>query len=218
MKPHLDLIFGMLGLATVAVAPKLIAADSTTTYSATATKSYVPLDHSRSVSMAASTSNAVLVALNAQALLLKEMLQEHQSRAAELQAKNISEKAKWESELVNELLEKSARVQKSADEMSQPGAEAKDLKPRGADVDEELVFLSTVEARLEQSHQELSAAIEDSRVLSMQVSTNKSPEDIGAISAVLSENQRVVKELQKEQLDLELRKLEFRAIRRAMHK
>ena len=76
----------------------------------------------------------------------------------------------------------------------------------------------TVDARLEQLHEELAVAIRDTRVLSMQIGTNKTPEDIGTLSLVLGDSQRFVKELQREQLDLELRKLEFRAIRKAIQK
>jgi len=217
MKPYLNLLLAA-GLAAVAVIQKLTAAEGTAPYPAASAKSYGSSDYLRSGSIAASTSNAVIVALNAQGLLLKEMLHEHQGRAAELKQKNENDKAKWEAELVNELQDKNARVQKSIDQMSQSGPAAKDLRTGAADVDDELVFVSTVEARLEQLHQELSAAIEDSRFLSTQVATNKTPEDIGAMSAVLSDNQRLVKELEKEQLNLELRKLEFRAIRKAMQK
>jgi hypothetical protein len=218
MKPHLNLIWKMTGLAAVTAAAKLMAADATTTYSVNAAQSYAPRDYSRSTPIASSTSNAAIVVLNAQAFLLKEMLHEHQSRAADLKQKNESDKAKWETELVSELQEKSARVQKSIDAISQPVAAARDLKGASGEVDDGLIFLATVDARLEQIHQELSAAIEDSRVLSTQVATNKAPEDIGAMAGVLSENQRLVKDLEKEQLDLELRILEFRAIRKGTQK
>ncbi len=75
-----------------------------------------------------------------------------------------------------------------------------------------------MEARLEQLRQELSAATEDTRVLAMQIGTNKVPEDLAGMASVLGENQKLVKELQREQLDLELRKLEFQAIRKLMQK
>jgi hypothetical protein len=165
-----------------------------------------------------SSSNAVVVALNAQALLLKEMIEEHQRRAADSTQKGLSEKAKWETDLVTELQEKNGRVQKSIEQASQPSSGTNELKTAAGDVDEQLVFVSTLESRLEQLHQELAAAMEDSRVLSMQIGTNKAPEDIGAASQVLGENQRLVKELQKELLDLELRKLEFRAIYKTLQK
>jgi uncharacterized membrane protein YccC len=216
MKLSLKLIPGIVGLA--GISGSLAAADATGTYITYTTNTSAPLNYSASHSIATSSSNAVMVALSAQALLLKEMIQEHQKKAADSTQKSLSEKAKWEKDLVTELQEKSGRVQKSIEQATQPSSRINDLKAAAGDVDEQLVFVSTVEARLEQLHQELAAAIEDSRVLSMQIGTNKAPEDVGAASMVLGENQRLVKELQKELLDLELRKLEFRAIYKAMQK
>jgi hypothetical protein len=71
---------------------------------------------------------------------------------------------------------------------------------------------------VEQLHQELSAAIEDGRIVATQIGTNKVPEDLAGMSSVLGENQKLVKELQREQFDLELRKLEFQAIWKLMQK
>src|SRR5262245_16874430 len=122
MKTHLNQIWAVAGLAALAIAPMLMAADAPTPYPLNTSSSHPPPDYSRSISIAASASNAVMVALNAQALLLKELVQEHQGRAADLTQKTENEKAKWETELVNELQEKSSRVQKSIDQMSQPGA------------------------------------------------------------------------------------------------
>jgi hypothetical protein len=215
MKLYLKSILGIVALA--GISGSLLAADATGTYITYTTNTSALPNYSASHSIATSSSNAVMVALSAQALLLKEIIQEHQKRAGDSTQKSLSEKAKWETDLVTELQEKSGRVQKSIEQVSQPSSGINDLKAAG-DVDEQLVFVSTLEARLEQLHQELAAAIDDSRVLSMQIGTNKAPEDIGGASMVLGENQRLVKELQKELLDLELRRLEFRAIYKALQK
>lgn len=215
MKLYLKLIPGIFGLAGISGA--LWAADAPPAYPTYTTNRPAPLSYSAPGSIATSSSNAVVVALNAQALLLKEMMQDHQKRAADLTQKSQGEKAKWETDLVNELQEKSARLQKSIDQATQPSAGAEGLKA-AADVDDQLVFLSTVEARLEMVRQELSAAVEESRVLATQIGTNKAPEDFAGLSLVLGENQRLVNELQREQFDLELRKLEFRALRRVLQK
>jgi hypothetical protein len=214
MKLCLMLIPAIVGLTSVPCA--LLAADGTV-YPAYATNTRAPLNYSAAGSSATTSSNAVMVGLNAQALLLKELAEEHQKRAAELTQQSQNEKAKWETDLVNELQEKSARLQKSLEQEALPGLGTNTLKA-AADVDDQLLFLSTVETGLERVRQELSAAIEDSRVLAMQIGTNKVPEDFAGLSLVLTENQRLVKELQREQLDLELRKLEFRAIRKVMQK
>jgi hypothetical protein len=216
MKLYLRLILGIIGLA--GISRSLLAADATGTYITYTTNTSAPLNYSASNSIATSPSNAVMVALNAQALVLREMIQEHQKRGADSIQKSLGEKAKWEADLVAELQEKSGRVQKSIDRASQPWPGTSEPKAAAGDVDEQLIFVSTLEARLEQLHQELAAAIEDSRVLSMQIGTNKAPEDIGSASLVLGDNQRLVKELQKELLDLELRKLEFRALYKALQK
>ena len=216
MKLSLKLILGIVGLTSISRA--LLAADATTTYTPYTPNTHPPLYYSAPNSIATSSSNAVMSALNAQALLLKEIIQEHQQRAADLTQKNQSEKAKWETDLVNELQQKSARVQKSIAQATQPWPGTNALKASAGDVDDRLVFVSTVEARQEQIRQELMAALEDSRVLAMQIATNKVPEDFAGMSSVFGENQRLVKELQREQLDLELRKLEFRALLRVMQK
>jgi hypothetical protein len=194
-----------------------LAADATT-YTPYANSTYALPTYSATNSIATAPSNAVVLALNGQALLLSEMLQEHQKRATEFTQKNQTERAQWESELVNELQQKRARVQKSIDQATQPSPGTSDLKAAATNVDDQIVFISTVEARLDEIRQQLSAAIEDSRVLSVQVGTNRAPEDFAGLSLVLGENQKVVKELQREGLDLELRKLEFRAIWRAIQK
>lgn len=215
MSLYLKLIPGIVGLSITCRV--LLAADATT-YTSYANSAFSPPTYNASNSIAISSSNAIVLALNGQALLLRELLQEHQKRATDLTQKNQTEKAKWESDLVNELQEKSAHVQKSIDQATQPWPGTNALKAAAANVDDQLVFVSTVEARMEGVRQELSAAIQDSRVLSMQIGTNKAPEDVAGILFALGENQRVVKQLQREQLDLEIRKLEFRAILKAMQK
>src|SRR5882762_8517278 len=116
----------ILGLASISRA--LLAADATTTYVTYTTNGHAPLNYSAPNSMAISSSNGVMLALNAQALLLKEMMQEHEKRAADLTQKSQSEKAKWETDLVKELQEKNARVQKSINEATQPWPRTTDLK------------------------------------------------------------------------------------------
>jgi hypothetical protein len=212
----LKLILGIAGLTNISRI--ILAADPTVPYITYTTNSYAPLNYSASNSVAISASNAVALGLNAQTLLLKDLIQDHQKRATALTQASQNDKAKWETDLVNELQEKNARLQKSIDQATQPPPGTTGLKAGSSDVDDQLAFVSTVEAGLEQTRQELAAAIEDSRALAMQVATNKAPEDYANLSFALGENQKLVKRLQKEQLDFELRKLEFRAILKVMQK
>lgn len=216
MKLYSKLILGVAGLASIL--RSLQAAEATSAYTTYTTNTYAPPNYSAPDSIANSSSNAVMLALSAQSLLLKEMMQEHGRRAADLTEKSQGEKAKWETDLANELQEKSARVQKSIDQTAQPWARTKELRVATGDVDDQLVFVSTVDARLQQIRLEVAAALEDGRVLAMRIGTNKVPEDFAGMSLVLAENQKFVNELQREQLDLELRRLEFRAICKMLQK
>ena len=216
MKTYSKLIMATTGLATIARA--LMAAEAARTYSTPSTNAYSTPNYSTSISIGTFSSNAELVAMNAQASLWKEMIEEHQKRAADLSQKGQTEKANWETELVNELQEKSGRLRKSIDEISQPGSATNDLKGAGSTLDEQLLFVSAVEARLQQIQQELSVATGQTGALAMQVASKTTAEEIAAISSALEDNHRLVKELQREQLDLELRKLEFRAIQKALRK
>ena len=216
MKSFLQLILGIVGLAITTHA--LLAADAPIGYTSNATSARAPLNYSATNSVATSSSNAVISALNSQAMLLKEIIQDHQQKAADLAQKGQSEKAKWETDLVSELKDKGARVQKNIDQVNQSWPGTSNLKGGAGEVDDQLVFLSTVDARLDQIHQELLTAIDDSRILATQISTNKAPDEFAGMSFVLSENQKLVKDLQREQLNLELRKLEFRTILKVMQK
>ncbi len=216
MKLYLKVLPGIIGLACISRA--LLAADTPSAPTTYTTSTYAPSNYTASKPVAHSSSNGVIAALNAQALLLTEMTQEHQKRAADLTQTNQIEKAKWETDLVNELQEKSARLQKSIGQANAAWPGAKDLKAGAGEVDEQLAFVSTVESRLDQLQQELSAAVENNSLLSLQIVTNKPPDDMAAMISSLGESQRLVNQLQREQLDLELRKLEFRAILKAMQK
>src|SRR5215510_11218669 len=100
MNSYLKLIPGIVGLAIFS--PALLAADATT-YTSAANSTYALPTYSATNSIATASSNAIVLALNGQALLLSEMMQEHQKRATDLAQKNQTERAKWESDLVNEL-------------------------------------------------------------------------------------------------------------------
>src|SRR5215510_8644755 len=145
MKSYLKLIPGIVGLAISS--PALLAADATT-YTPYANSTYALPTYSASNSIAAASSNAVVLALNGQALLLSEMLQEHQKRATDFAQKNQAERAQWESDLVDELQQKRIRVQKGIDQATQPTPATSDLKAAASNVDDQLAFVSTIEARL----------------------------------------------------------------------
>src|SRR5262249_2781663 len=137
MNSYLKLIPGIVGLAIFTQA--LLAADATT-YTPYANSTYALPTYSASNSIATASSNAVALALNGQVLLLTEMVQEHQKRATDFAQKNQTDRAQWESDLVNELQQKRARVQKSIDQATQPSPGTSDQKA-AANVDDQLAFV-----------------------------------------------------------------------------
>src|SRR5688572_29777011 len=149
MKTCFKLILGIVGLVSIPHA--LLAAEAAPAYPTYKPTTPPSLNYSAPDSMATSSSNAVMVALNAQSLLLKELMQEHQKRAEDLTQKSENEKAKWEKDLVNELQEKSARLQKNIDQAAQPTNDRKTTE-----ADDQLAFLSIVDANLERVRNELS--------------------------------------------------------------
>ena len=217
MKPYLKLVLAMVALALLTHI--LLAADTYTytTNTTYTTNSTGPVNYPGTAPSAISSSNAVMVALNAQILLLRELLVEHQKRAASLAQTNPGPRAAWESELVNELQEKTTQVQKRIDQV--PSWTGTNVAKAGTgEVDDELAFASRIEERLEQINQDLRVSVQQSMSLAMQMATNKSSDAIHGLSYAAEDNQRVRQQLQREQLDLELRKLEFRALRRVMQK
>jgi hypothetical protein len=78
----------------------------------------------------------------------------------------------------------------------------------------EVEFLSRLEERLETVSQELSTARQDANVYALQLHTNTMPYDLTAATSLIEQNARHIRELQQQQFDLELRKLEFQALRK----
>lgn len=216
MKVKLKRILGTVGLGIFSL--RIFGADTAVPYITYTTNSPTPGNYSPTNTIAVTSSNSIRLALSAQSLLLSELIHEHEKRASELMDKKLNEKAQWETELVNELQGKNAKMQKDIEATTQPGTAPIGSKAGASEVDDQLAFVSTVEAALEQVRQELSAALEQGSALSIQISTNKATEDFPGLSVGLSQNQRVVRQLQKEQLDLELRKLEFHALQKLLQK
>jgi hypothetical protein len=172
-------------------------------------------------------TNTQLTAWKLQAALLKDLAQEHSSRAAEAALSNQVERVKWETELAGELQDRSARLLKVMDQVSsqsngseggQPPLGTGGISEMKGMTDEEIEFLARLEDKRVKLAQELDFALEQSRGNAMQLSTNNVLENVQKIAFVEEENQRSIRSLQKEQFDLELKRLEYRAIRRLLKK
>ena len=79
---------------------------------------------------------------------------------------------------------------------------------------DDLIYLSSLQERLSRVQQDLAAALEVGNAHSMDLLTNNTPENVARVSFLTELNSRVLRELEREQADLELRKLEFRALKK----
>ncbi len=160
--------------------------------------------------------------------LLSELEQEHRKRAEEARKGEQADKAKWETDLAQELADKASGITKLTNDVTkQRLAFEQAHKPLNSSVfairaritangqtPEEIAFLTKLDERLWGVEQELSAALDEVNGLTAQIATNTVPEDMAPVSLSLQENGRRVKQLQKEESDLELKKLEFQALRK----
>ncbi len=172
--------------------------------------------------------NRDLLELDAQFRLLNGLAREHRARAEEL-ARDESQKSQWEAELAtgfgaqaSELLRRinERSRQRLAFEREHPVVRGSALAgfsssggTNGPNPDE-VAYFAKIEERLQRAGQELAGVIEEGKLYAQQAHTNNAPDEIGRVSLLLNDNQRRVRELQKEQSDLELQLLGYRALRR----
>lgn len=172
------------------------------------------------------TLNRRLVEFKAQSDLLSQLAQEHAKRATEISG-DPQARALWERELAKELNEKSGvllgllnnvRKERLAFEQTHPdlastvaSSQLAGATPsRNAD---EIAFLQKLDERLAIVQQEIADAAESGRIYTEQLATNTGSADFSRIASLLQDNSNAARQLQKEAADLELKKLEFRALR-----
>jgi hypothetical protein len=163
--------------------------------------------------------------LGAQHALLNELAQELKKRAAESPADQAA-MAKWENDLARELSERAAAVlarlndctkQRQAFEETH-AAELVNLKANGTagatngPTADGIAYLARLDDRIERARQELAAAVDLGKLYTTQILTNKSQDEFVRISGLVQDNTSLISRLEKEHSDLELRKLEFRAL------
>ncbi|HYG33668.1 MAG TPA: hypothetical protein VEC99_02725 [Clostridia bacterium] len=166
--------------------------------------------------------------LSTQIKTLIDLADEHAKRSEEANRTGTPEKVRWENDRAQELRDKSAAIlpqlneitkQRLAFEASHAGvspngaaigtlAESKPLNP------EEFTYVSKVDERLLKVRQQMAQIIEVGKNLYSELQTNNTPEAVGRISVLMEENRKEVRDWEKEQAELELRKLEFRALRK----
>ena len=168
------------------------------------------------------------VELSTQHKLLSGLAQEHRKRAEEAAAAGQIQKTLWESALVKELSERSetllknlseATKQRQAFEQAHKSAAASPGSLNAATADarvspQEVEFISKLGERVDRVTQELLAARQYSYDYAEKMRTNTLTYEFQRAAAEFELNARKIRQLEQEQSDLELRKLEFQALRR----
>ncbi len=171
--------------------------------------------------------NKNLLESNAQFQLLTGLARDHRKRAANF-ASDQPDKSKWENELADELSTQASDLLRQVNELSRrrlafertysfaTGALAGVVLTSGTNSlnPDEIAYVAGIQERLERTTQDLAALSDQANLYAQEVHTNNTPEEVARISSLLNLNSREVRTVQKEQSDLELKLLEFRAFRR----
>lgn len=168
-----------------------------------------------------SSVNGGEIARIAQFELLSQLASEHRTRAEEATKANQIERASWEDQLASELLAKASNILGHAYETV--AAEPSNGSVQGSAAGEggvnslslaERAYLDKLQERLQTIQQEIAALAAQATSYAQQLPTNTIPYAYGNASAQLQENGREQRSFLREQADLELKKLEFWALRR----
>jgi hypothetical protein len=166
--------------------------------------------------------------LSAQFKLLSNLVQEHRKLSEQATKANLAEKALWEDELAQELSNRSSATLKQLNDVTKQRLAFEKAHDNAAVSigslnaaitatrlnSHEIEFLSKLDEGLQRVDQELRAARQDATAYAAQMSTNTIAYDFERASYTLEQNARKVRQLEHEHFDLELRKLEFMALRR----
>ena len=167
------------------------------------------------------------VELSARIRLCTEFAEELLKRASDVKT-GMPDHAKWLTDLAQELRDKAAANLKELNETTAQrvafdaahgpatnavvGNGALDQpKPLNAD---EFAYVNRLEERTLKIRQDLAFTLDYGKTFALQLATNNTPEAVTRISAMVDENNAMVRILEREEADLDLRKLEFRALRR----
>ncbi len=163
--------------------------------------------------------------LSAQIKLLNELADEHVRRADEASV-GMPDKARWEMDRGRELRSRSTGLLGQLNELTKervafqaghgPAIAAgfsalEDRKPLNP---EELAYVMSLDQRLVKVRQELLAVDQAAKGFYAELQTNNTPETMERISYLLDENGRQARQWEREESDLQLKKLEFRALRK----
>ena len=151
--------------------------------------------------------------------LLSGLAQEHRKRAEEATKADQAQKALWENDLARELSDKSEALLKQLNEVTKQRLAFEPARKNAATTatrlsPQDMEFSSKLAERLDRVSQELLAARQNANAYAEGMRTNTIPYGFERAAAAFEQNSRDIRQLEHEQSDLELRRLEFQALRR----
>jgi len=160
---------------------------------------------------------------SAQIALLGELVKEHIVKREQARALDQTDKTNWEDGLIQELRARITVLMKglAVGNETQPATNQGPIRPlpkalqgtngvnRG-----EAAYLAALDSRIAQVRQEFASTMEASGTYALELQTNNTPDSVATISRLLEVNRRDARTLERELADLELRKLEFDAIKK----
>jgi hypothetical protein len=161
------------------------------------------------------------IEVTAQFALLKELAAQHRQRADEASKTSQADKAKWEGDLARELADRVDRVAAQLEDLMRQRLTTGEVAKApvvAATVEtpdrDEAAFLSRLDTQLWRVEQEINLTLETAKGISAQLQTNSAPEEVLRISFLLQENNNLMRFLERDRSDLELKKLQYRALKK----
>ena len=167
--------------------------------------------------LAAATLSRRVIEFNAQFELLNQLAQEHRKRAEE--TPRDQDRYQWESQLAKELGDRAATIRGLLNNTNKESLAAAALSNSVSEATngrspEGVAFLAALAERRTAVQQEIAAGSEAANLYAIQLATNNNNSDLSNIYRLIRDNASSVKQLQKELFDLDLKNLEFRALRK----
>jgi hypothetical protein len=161
------------------------------------------------------------IEVTAQFALLKELAAQHRQRADEANRTNQPVKAKWEGDLARELTDRVDRTAAQLEDVMRQRFAAEDAAKASAAPatpetpnPDEAAFLARLDTQLWRVEQDLKAALETNQGFNAQLQTNSTPEHVLRISYLVQENNTLIRSLERDRSDLELKALQYRALKK----
>lgn len=164
--------------------------------------------------------------LNTRLKLLTELGQEHLARAEAARTARAEDLAKWEGDRSKELMSRAAKELNEMNAVVKQRTALEDAKriiipdpfedatfKTNSVTPAEAAFLAKLQERTWELERDLNATLDAGQNYALQLQTNSSPDEIGRVSLELEANGRQLRILQRELFELELKRLQFRALR-----